>query len=119
MNNQKLVEESFDCFNKHEWEKIPDLCTDVAKIGDPSIAKLLVKQGKEKIMERHLKLGFIYPNFKNDIVHIYNLGDPHTIIKVLSPGIAIYGSKFILPFCVTYTTKRGKITKKKHYNVEE
>lgn len=88
MNNQKLVERYFHRFNKYESKPIFDSFSKAAQIGNPSTMELFIKQYDKRTIGRHLKLRF-FSEILNAIVHVYHLGASRTIIKVLSPRMAI------------------------------
>ena len=109
--NEKLVKQYFENFNKHEWEKMAGMYIEVSDFKDPSLGQGIVKQTRQQTIEKYSGLSKMFPNVNDEIIQIYPSGDNHIIVEFVSTGTAPDGSKFKLPICTIFTIENGKITK--------
>ena len=111
IENEKIVRQYYEHFNKHEWEKMADMYTEVSDFKDPSLGQGIVKQTRQQIIAKYSGLSEIFPDVKDEIVQIYPSGNNHMIVEFISTGTAPDGSKFELPICTIFTIENGLITK--------
>ena len=121
VENEKIVRQCYEFFNKHEWEKMAALYTETADFKDPSLGQGVVKQSRKQIVEKYTTLSEMFPDVKDEVVQIYPSGDKHIIAEFVSTGTAADGSNFELPICTIFTLENGQITKDFTYydNFEE
>ncbi len=120
-NNEKLVKQYFEHFNKHEWTKMANMYAEISEFKDPSLGKGIVKQTRQQIIDKYSELNKIFPDLHDDVIQIYPSGDKHIIVEFISTGTAPDNSKFELPICTILTIENGIITKDFSYfdNFEE
>jgi len=109
-NNEKLIQEYFRLFNKHDWQQMAAMYTDTAEFKDPSLGQGIVKQTHEQIIKKYSELEQMIPDVRDSVVTIYPSGDKHTIVEFTSTGTAPDKSKFTLPICTIFTIENGRIT---------
>lgn len=109
--NEKIVQQYYEVFNKHDWEKMSNMYTEISDFKDPSLGSGIVKQTRQQIIEKYSGLGEMFPDVKDEIVQIYPSGNNHIIVEFVSSGTAPDGSKFELPICTIFTIENGLITK--------
>ena len=121
VENEKLVRQYFEHFNKHEWEKMAGMYSEVSDFKDPSLGQGIVKQTRQQTIEKYSGLSQLYPDVKDEIIQLYASGDQHMIVEFVSTGTAPDSSKFELPICTIFTIENGQITKDFTYfdNFEE
>jgi ketosteroid isomerase-like protein len=119
--NEKLIKQYFEYFNKHDWKKMSEMYVPVSDFKDPSLGQGIVKQSRKQILEKYSALNELFPDLKDEIISIYPSGDKNVIVEFISSGTAPDGSKFQLPICTIFTIENGKITKDFTYydNFEE
>jgi ketosteroid isomerase-like protein len=119
--NEKLIKQYFEYFNKHDWKKMSEMYVPVSDFKDPSLGQGIVKQSRKQILEKYKALNELFPDLKDKIISIYPSGDKNVIVEFISSGTAPDGSKFQLPICTIFTIENGKITKDFTYydNFEE
>ncbi len=107
--NKKLIEELFRHFNDHDWKAYSAIYADKALFLDPSLGQVPVSQTKEQIESKYQNLQTVFPDIRDEIVHLYTSGDKHVIVEFVSTGTSGDGSKFSLPICTIFTIENGKI----------
>lgn len=119
--NEKLVKQYYEHFNKHEWEKMAGMYSEVSDFKDPSLGQGIVKQTRQQIIEKYSGLSEVFQDVKDEIIQIYPSGDKYIIVEFISTGTAPDGAKFELPICTIFTIENGQITKDFTYydNFEE
>lgn len=119
--NEKIVRQYYEHFNKHEWKRMADMYAQVSDFKDPSLGQGIVKQTRQQIIEKYSGLGEMFPDVKDEIVQIYPSSDKNIIVEFISTGTAPDSSKFELPICTIFTIENGKITRDFTYydNFEE
>lgn len=119
--NKKIVEQYFEYFNQHEWEKMANMYSETAEFKDPSLGKGILQQTRQQIIEKYSELNKIFPDLNDEVVQIYPSGDKYMIVEFISSGTAPDNSKFELPICAIFTIENGLITKDFSYfdNFEE
>jgi ketosteroid isomerase-like protein len=110
-DNEKLVRQYFEHFNKHDWKAMAGMYSDTAEFKDPSLGQGIVKQTRIETITKYTELGKIFTDVKDEIINIYPAGDEHIIVEFVSSGTAPDGKKFTLPVCTIFTVKNGLITK--------
>jgi ketosteroid isomerase-like protein len=109
--NKKLVQQYFEYFNSHNWNKMAAIYSDTADFKDPTLGQGIVKQTRKQILEKYSELNKIFPNLKDEITAMYPSGDNNIVVEFTSSGIAADSSKFELPICTIFTIENGLITK--------
>ena len=110
-DNEKLLKQYFEHFNKHEWTKMADMYIEISEFKDPSLGQGIVKQTRQQIIDKYSELNKIFPDLHDQVVQTYPSGDKHIIVEFVSTGTAPDNSKFELPICTILTIENGKITK--------
>ncbi len=120
-DNEKLVKQYFEHFNKHEWAKMANMYTETAEFKDPTLGQGIVIQTRQQIIEKYTGLSEMFPDVKDKVIQTYPSGDNHIIVEFVSSGTAPDNSKFELPICTIFTIENGLITKDFSYfdNFEE
>jgi ketosteroid isomerase-like protein len=120
-NNEQLIKQYFDHFNKHEWAKLADMYVENADFKDPTLGQGIVKQTRQQTAQKYGELNKIFPNLHDEVVQIYPSGDKHIVVEFVSSGTAADNSKFELPICTIFTIENGLITRDFTYfdNFEE
>ncbi|AWG26314.1 nuclear transport factor 2 family protein [Flavobacterium kingsejongi] len=120
-DNEKLIEQYFSHFNKHEWEKMAAMYAETAEFKDPSLGSGIVKQTRAQIIKKYAELSTMFPDVNDKVLTVYPSGKNHIIVEFLSTGTAPDQSKFELPICTIFTIENGIITKDFTYydNFEE
>lgn len=108
--NEKLVKQYFEYFNKHDWHKMAAMYSDTAAFKDPSLGQGIEKQTKAQIIKKYGELSQIFPDVKDEIISVYPSGDKHIIVEFVSTGTAPDSSKFELPICTIFKIENGLIT---------
>lgn len=109
--NEKIIEEFFEHFNKHEWTELANMYIETSQFKDPSLGPGIVQKTRKQIVEKYSQLNQVFPDRQDKVVQTYPSGDKHIIVEFISSGTAPDNSKFELPICVIYTIEDGLITK--------
>ncbi|WP_379964295.1 nuclear transport factor 2 family protein [Epilithonimonas sp. UC225_85] len=119
--NEKLINNYFKLFNKHQWKELSEMYVENAEFKDPSFGTGIVKQSKAEFVKKYSELNQIFPDLKDKVIQIYPSGDKNMIVEFISTGTAPDQSKFELPICTIFTIENGKISKDLTYydNFEE
>ncbi len=119
--NQQIVEQYFEHFNNHEWQKISKMYVETAEFKDPSLGDGIIKMTRAEMVAKYSELNGIFPDLHDRIVKTYPSGEKNIIVEFVSSGTAPDNSKFELPICTIFTIENGKITKDFSYfdNFEE
>ncbi|CAH0995996.1 hypothetical protein EMA8858_02124 [Emticicia aquatica] len=110
-DNEKFVKQYFEYFNKHDWNKMANLYTEVAEFKDPSLGQGIVKQSRIQTIKKYTELARAFPDVNDKIVKIYSSAENHVIVEFISSGTAIDKSTFELPICTIFTIENGLISK--------
>ncbi|WP_413998888.1 nuclear transport factor 2 family protein [Flavobacterium sp. W1B] len=110
-DNEKLVKQYFEHFNKHEWTKMANMYAETSEFKDPSLGQGIVKQTRQQIIDKYSELNKIFPDLHDQVIQTYPSGDKHIIVEFVSTGTASDNSKFELPICTILTIENGIITK--------
>ncbi|WP_433763380.1 nuclear transport factor 2 family protein [Flavobacterium ginsenosidimutans] len=108
--NEKLIRQYFDLFNKHQWKEMSDMYIENAEFKDPTFGIGVRRQSKQEIIEKYAGLGAYFPNIQDKILQIYPSGEKNIIVEFISTGTGIDKSKFTLQICTIFTIENGKIT---------
>ena len=119
--NTELIQQYFEHFNHHHWEKMAAMYTDPAQFKDPSLGPGIVPQTREQTIQKYRALNEVFPNLHDEVIQLYPSGDQHVIVEFLSTGTAPDGTAFELPICTIFTLENGRITQDFTYydNFEE
>ena len=109
--NQTIIKQLYEHFNKHEWQKMANLYVEVTDFKDPSFGAEITKQTRQQTVEKYSEMAKMFPNIKDEVVQIYNSGNNVVVVEFVSTGTAPDGSKFKMPICSIYTIENGKIAK--------
>ena len=109
--NQIIIKQLYEHFNKHEWQKMADLYVEVTDFKDPSFGTEITKQTRQQTVQKYSEMEKIFPDIKDEVVQIYDAGNNVVIVEFVSTGTAPDGSKFKMPICSIYTIENGKIAK--------
>ena len=119
--NLKLVNDFFNHFNNHEWQKMASMYADTAYFKDPSFGTDIVVMTPQQTAEKYAGLGEIFPDLKDSVIASYASGDHHVFTEFISTGTSSDGSKLFLPIATIFTIENGKITRDHTYydNMEQ
>ncbi len=119
-SNKKIIEQYFNHFNNHDWQKMAALYIDQPEMKDPAYGIKNVKMTKADIIKKYSELNQMIPDVRDQVIQMYHSGN-NVIVEFESSGTAPDGSKFVLPICTIFEIKEGKITKDLTYydNFEE
>ena len=109
--NQKIVTQYFEHFNKHDWDKLAAMYADTVDCKDPTLGQGIVKQTGQQLVGKYEELQKMFANLQDKVIQMYPSGDQHVIVEFISSGSAPDGSAFELPICTIFTIENGKITK--------
>ncbi|WP_179340019.1 nuclear transport factor 2 family protein [Winogradskyella ludwigii] len=109
--NQKIVEQYFEHFNNHEWQKMAEMYIETAEFKDPTLGEGIVKMTRAEIIAKYSELNGIFTDIKDKVIQTYPSGEKNIIVEFISSGTAPDNSKFELPICTIFTIENGKITK--------
>ena len=105
------MQQYFEHFNKHDWNKMANMYTETTEFKDPSLGQGIIKQTCEQIVAKYSELSRMFPDVKDEIVNMYPSGDKNIIVEFISRGTTPDNSKFELPICTIFTIENGMITK--------
>lgn len=108
--NKALIEQYYQHFNQHDWEKMTALYTETAEMKDPSFEISPIQMTRAEIVKKYQELQQAIPDVQDKIVKMYPSND-HIIVEFISSGTGPDGKKFELPICTIFEIKDGKITK--------
>jgi ketosteroid isomerase-like protein len=119
--NTQIVEQYFEHFNNHEWQKMAEIYIETAEFKDPTLGDGIVKMTRAEIIAKYSELNGIFTDINDKIIQTYPSGEKNIIVEFVSNGTAPDNSKFELPICTIFTIENGKITKDFSYfdNIEE
>lgn len=120
-DNERLVQQYYEHFNRHDWKAMAALYTETADFKDPSLGTGIVKQTRQQIIDKYAELQKTFPDIRDRVVQTYPSGANQVIVEFISTGTAPDSSKFELPICTIFTIENGLITKDYTYydNFEE
>jgi len=109
--NDKIVEEYFEHFNNHDWQKMAAMYTETAEFKDPTLGEGSITMTRAEIRAKYSELHRIFTNIHDSIIQTYPSGDKNIIVEFISTGTAANNTKFKLPISTIFTIENGKITK--------
>jgi ketosteroid isomerase-like protein len=109
--NQAIIKQLYEHFNKHEWQKMADLYVEVTDFKDPSFGTEITRQTRQQTVQKYSEMEKMFPDIKDEVVQIYDSGNNVVIVEFVSTGTAPDGTKFKMPICSIYTIENGKIAK--------
>ena len=109
--NEKIINQYFDHFNKHEFTEMAKMYSETAEFKDPSLGSGIFKQSRQQIIDKYTALAEIFPDLKDQVVQIYPSGENHVIVEFISTGTAPDETQFELAICTIFTLENGIITK--------
>lgn len=110
-DNEKLIRQYYDHFNRHDWTAMAALYTDTTDFKDPSLGTGIVKQTRRQIIDKYAELQTTFPDIHDRIVQTYPSGTNQVIVEFISTGTAPDSTKFELPICTIFTIENGLISK--------
>jgi ketosteroid isomerase-like protein len=113
--NIKLINDFFQHFNNHDWQKMASMYADTAYFLDPSYGTDIVSQTPVQTAEKYAELAKIFPDLKDSIVAIYASGEKHVITEFISKGTGPDGAQLYLPIATVFTIENGKIIRDNTY----
>jgi len=113
--NIQLVNQYFEHFNNHDWEKMANMYIDTAEFKDPSLGEGIVMQTREQIIKKYSRLNEVFPDLFDKVINIYPSGEEYVIVEFVANGTAPDGYKLELPICTIFTFENGLITKDFNY----
>jgi ketosteroid isomerase-like protein len=109
--NQVIIKQLYEHFNKHEWQKMANLYVEITDFKDPSFGTEITKQTRQQTVQKYSEMAKMFPNIKDEVVQMYDSGNNVVVVEFVSTGTAPDGSKFKMPICSIYTIENGKIAK--------
>ncbi len=109
--NQTIIKQLYEHFNKHEWQKMADLYVEITDFKDPSFGTEITKQTRKQTVQKYSEMAKMFPDIKDEVVQMYDSGNNVVIVEFVSTGTAPDGTKFKMPICSIYTIENGKIAK--------
>lgn len=110
-NNERLIQNYFEHFNNHEWERMANMYAPTAEFIDPSLGAGIVKQTRRQTIDKYAALHRNYPDLHDQVIRTYSSGKNHIIVEFISTGTAPGELRFSLPICTIFTIENGKIIK--------
>ncbi len=108
--NKRLIENYYQIFNTHNWQKMAALYVETPELKDPVYGTKAVKMTQAEIVKKYTELQHLIPDVHDEIVTLYEAGD-NVIVEFVSTGTMPDQTKFELPICTIFEIKDGKITK--------
>ena len=109
--NQAIIKQLYEYFNNHEWQKMADLYVEITDFKDPSFGTEITKQTRQQTVQKYAEMSKMFPDIKDEVVHMYDSGNNIVVVEFISTGTAPDGTKFKMPICSIYTIENGKIVK--------
>lgn len=95
--NTQIVEQYFEHFNNHEWQKMAEMYIETAEFKDPTLGEGIVKMTRAEIISKYSELNGIFTDINDKVIHTYPSGEKNIIVEFISSGTAPDNSKFELP----------------------
>lgn len=109
--NQELVQQYFDLFNQHDWEKLYEMYATNAEFKDPSMGTGNHQLSKEEFVKKYSELVQLFPDLKDEVKNIYPSKQNVVVVEFVSVGNGKGGMQLELPICTIFEFENGKITK--------
>jgi steroid delta-isomerase-like uncharacterized protein len=109
--NQDIVKQLYEHFNKHDWQKMADLYAETTDFKDPSFGTEITKQTRQQTIKKYTDLTEFIPDIHDEVVKMYSSGENTVIVEFISTGTSVKGEKLKLPICTIFTIENGKIVK--------
>jgi hypothetical protein len=110
-DNEKLVQQYFEHFNKHDFVKMANMYAETTDFKDPSLGQGIVKQTRQQTIEKYTELAKFFPDLHDQVIQTYPSADNHIIVEFVSSGTGPDKVKFELAICTILTIEKGLITK--------
>ncbi len=108
--NKLIIDQYFQHFNRHEWQKMVDMYIDEPEMKDPAYGRTNRKMTKAAILAKYMELHQMIPDVQDRVISMLYSGD-QVVVEFESYGTAPNGSAFVLPICAIFQIKGGKIIK--------
>jgi ketosteroid isomerase-like protein len=109
-NHKAVIDQYFQHFNKHDWQKMAEMYIDQPEMKDPAYGIKNVKMTKAEIIKKYSELHQMIPDVKDSVINMYHSGN-QVIVEFESSGTGPDGKKFVLPICTIFELKDGKIAR--------
>jgi ketosteroid isomerase-like protein len=111
--NEKLVRQMFEAFNRHDWKAMTDFYADTAEFLDPGYGTEHVRKSRSETAAKYAELQNMFPDLHDEVVTLFSNGDK-VAVEFVSTGSA-NGEKFKLPISTVLTIVNGKIVRDATY----
>ena len=109
--NIELVNQYFEYLNKHDWEKMTEMYSNVADFKDPSLGNGIVKQTRLATSAKYQELVMEFPDLKREVLKKTVSDENTVVVDLIATGTAKDGTKMKLPMQTIFTFQNGKIIK--------
>ncbi len=113
--NKQMAEQLFMHFNNHDWEAMSKMYAKNALFKDPSFGNEPVTQTQDQIVKKYSELNQMFPNIKDEVMHIYPSGKNVIVVEFVSTGDSEDGFHLSLPISSILTIENGKFVKDYNY----
>jgi SnoaL-like domain len=114
--NVTTVENMFNAFNEHNWEKMSGYYTNPASFLDPEFGSRHVQKTHDEVVKHYSCLQQFSPDIKDSITFIAPVGDNKVVVQFTSSGtMSANKQPFSLVLCTMLTLENGKIVKDEVY----
>jgi hypothetical protein len=112
-NSDSVIRQSinnfFENFNAHNWQKMADMYIDSAEMKDPAYGLQSIKMSKAEIVKKYEELLMAVPDVHDEVIAIH-CGKSTATVEFVSSGTGPDKKKFALPICTIFTfNEQGKI----------
>jgi len=113
-DNEMLVHDFFDAFNRHAWTEMAGYYTDTASFLDPSFGTEYINQSRAEVIAKYAEMQKMFPDLHDEVVGVWPAGDKVTV-EFISTGTGPGGKKFKLPIVTVLTIRDKKIIRDATY----
>lgn len=111
--NEKLTQEMFAAFNRHDWKGMAEYYADTAEFLDPSDGTEYVKKTRHETIAKYAEMEKMFPNVHDEVVTLFSHADK-VAVEFISTGSG-NGEEFALPISTVLTFADGKIVRDATY----
>ncbi|MBS1553448.1 MAG: nuclear transport factor 2 family protein [Bacteroidetes bacterium] len=111
--NEILVRQMFEAFNRHDWKAMIDFYADTAEFLDPGYGTEYVRKARSETATKYTEMQNMFPDLHDEVVTLFSNGDK-VVVEFISSGSAS-GKKFKLPISTVLTIVNGKIVRDATY----
>jgi steroid delta-isomerase-like uncharacterized protein len=113
IENEKIVRQLFEAFNRHDWKTMVSYYADSAEFFDPSFGTEYVKKSTDETAAKYAEMEKMFPDLHDEVVSMLSQGDK-VVVEFTSSGSA-EAQKFKLPISTIFTIQNGKIVRDATY----